>query len=121
MTAPEMIGLLVWWTVLLAAPVILMRRWSRRRRAADRMSRLAGRPAPEQPAGQRVSAPSAAATSETRASAASRLSAPRLSSDALEPLCRFVDFQRRLELAASELRARLSPSPFGLWLIQHVR
>ena len=75
-TAPEMIGLLVWWIVVLAAPVILVRRWRRRRRAADRLRRQAGRPAAEQPAGRPGPPPSAAATSETRASPASRLVGP---------------------------------------------
>ena len=117
-TAPEMIGLLVWWIVVLAAPVILVRRWRRRRRAAERLRRQAGRPAGEQPAGRPGPAPSAAAPSETRAWPASRLSVPRLSSQALEPLCRFVDFQRRLELAASELRARLSQLPAARWRIE---
>jgi hypothetical protein len=116
-TAPEMIGLLVWWIVVLAAPVILVRRRSRRR-AADRLRRQVGRPAAEQPAGRQCQPPSAAATSETRASPVSRLAVPRLSSQALEPLCRFVDFQRRLELAASELRARLSQLPAARWRIE---
>src|ERR1017187_1293897 len=31
-TAPEIIGLLAWWSVVLAAPVVLVRRWRRRRR-----------------------------------------------------------------------------------------
>ena len=34
-TAPEMIGLLVWWIVVLAVPVIAGLRW-RRRRSAER-------------------------------------------------------------------------------------
>ena len=117
-TAPEMIGLLAWWIVVLAAPVILVRRWRRRRRAADRPRRQAGRPVAQQPAGWAAQPPSAAATSETRASPASRLSVPRLSSHALEPFSRFVDFQRRLELAASELRARLSQLPAARWRIE---
>jgi hypothetical protein len=117
-TAPEMIGLLVWWIVILAAPVILVRRWRRRRRAADRWPRQAGRPAAEHPAGPLGPPPFAAATSETRASPASRLSVPCLPSQVLEPLCRFVDFQRRLELAASELRATLSQLPAARWRIE---
>jgi len=118
-TAPEMIGLLVWWIVVLAAPAILVRRWRRRRRAADRLDREAGRPtAAEQPAGRPGRPPSAAATSETSASPASRLAVLRLSSQALEPLCRFVDFQRRLEIAASELRATLSQLPAARWRIE---
>ena len=117
-TAPEMIALLAWWIVVLAAPVILVRRWSRRRRAADRLPQAAGRPAAEQPAGRPAPPPSQGATSETRASAASRLSVARLSSQALEPLSRFVDFQRRLELAASELRGRLDQLPPARWRIE---
>ena len=95
-TAPEMIGLLVWWIVMLVAPVILVRRWRRRRKAAKRLRRQVGRPAPEQPGGSPVPPPSAAAISRTRTAPASRPTAPRLSSQALEPLCRYVDFQRRL-------------------------
>ena len=32
-TAPEMVGLLAWWSIVLAAPVVLLRRRRRRRRA----------------------------------------------------------------------------------------
>ena len=117
-TAPEMIGLLVWWIVMLVAPVILVRRWSRRRKAAKRLRRQVGRPAPEQPGGSPVPPPSAAAISRTRTAPASRPTAPRLSSQALEPLCRYVDFQRRLQVAASELRSRLSQLPAGRWRIE---
>ena len=117
-TAPEMIGLLVWWIVVLAAPVILVRRWRRRRRAADRLRRQAGRPAVEQTAGQPAPPPTAAATLEARPSTEPRLLAPRLPPDALAPFCRFVDFQRRLEIAASELRATLSQLPAARWRIE---
>jgi hypothetical protein len=117
-TAPEMIGLLVWWIVVLAAPVILIRRWRRRRRAADERRRQAGRPAVDQPASRPDPPPSAAATPETKASPASRLTVPRLPSGVLAPFCRFVDFQRRLEFAASELRARLSTLPAAQWRIE---
>jgi hypothetical protein len=117
-TAPEMIGLLVWWIAVLAAPVILVRRWRRRRKAAERLREQVAQPAAEQPAGRPGPPPSAAATSTTRTSAESGLVVPRLPSDALEPLCRFVDFQRRLELAASELRATLSLLPAARWRIE---
>jgi hypothetical protein len=50
-------------------------------------------------------AASVVATPETKRPCFSVLSTPRLSPEALEPLCRYVDFQRRPELAASELRA----------------
>ena len=43
---------------------------------------------------------------------------PTLDSGTLEPLCRYVDFQRRLELAASELRVRLAQLPAGGWRIE---
>ncbi len=50
---------------------------------------------------------------------ASELSVPRLPvPTTLEPLCRYVDFQRRLELAASELRARLAQLPADRWRIE---
>jgi hypothetical protein len=44
--------------------------------------------------------------------------AGRLSSDTLEPLCRYVDFRRRLELAASELAAHLVQLPADRWRIE---
>jgi hypothetical protein len=42
----------------------------------------------------------------------------RLSPGTLEPLCRFVDFRRRLELAASELVSRLAQLPADRWRIE---
>ena len=118
-TAPEMIGLLVWWIVMLVAPVILVAGGgSRRRKAAKRLRRQVGRPAPEEPGGSPAPPPSAAAISRTRTAPASRPTAPRLSSQALEPLCRYVDFQRRLQVAASELRSRLSQLPAARWRIE---
>ena len=118
-TAPEMIGLLVWWSVVLAAPVIVVRRWRRRRKAAvGRVREQVGQAAAEPRADRPAPAPPAAARSRIGASAESGLWVPRLPADALEPLCRFVDFQRRLELAASELRARLSQLPAGRWRIE---
>jgi len=116
--APEMIGLLVWWIVVLAAPVIVVRRWRRRRRAAGGLRKQPGQPKPTQSVARAASPPSAAATWETKASPTPRLPVPRLPSHALDPLCRFVDFQRRLELAASELRARLSHLPAARWRIE---
>jgi hypothetical protein len=116
-TAPEMIGLLVWWIVVLAAPAILVSRFRRRPRPADRLRWQARRPVGEQPAGQPAPRKPAAVKSHTRASTEPRL-VPPLPADALEPLCRYVDFQRRLELAASELRARLSQLPASRWRIE---
>jgi hypothetical protein len=68
--------------------------------------------------GQPAATGSATAASDTRRSHSPRASPPRLSSEALEPLCRYVDFQRRLELAASELRARLAQLPAAGWRIE---
>jgi hypothetical protein len=42
----------------------------------------------------------------------------RLSSETLEPLCRYVDFRRRLELAARELAAKLVQLPADRWRIE---
>jgi hypothetical protein len=42
----------------------------------------------------------------------------RLSSGTLEPLCRYVDFRRRLELAAGELAATLGQLPPDRWRIE---
>lgn len=36
----------------------------------------------------------------------------------LEPLCRYVDFRRRLELAVAELERKLSPLPADRWRIE---
>ena len=38
--------------------------------------------------------------------------------EALEPLCRYVDFHRRLELAVSELERRLSRLPSDRWRVE---
>ncbi len=102
---------------VLATPVILVRRWRRRRRVAERLREQAGQLAAEQPAGRPAPRPPAAAKS-ANAPPASRPSVRRLPSQALRPLCRFVDFQRRLEIAASELRARLSQLPAARWRIE---
>jgi hypothetical protein len=40
-----------------------------------------------------------------------------LTDETLEPLCRHVDFRRRLELAVGALEHRLSPLPAGQWRI----
>lgn len=47
-----------------------------------------------------------------------RLNAGRLSSETLEPLCRYVDFRRRLELAAGELAAQLVQLPADRWRVE---
>jgi hypothetical protein len=47
-----------------------------------------------------------------------RVNLGRLSSETLEPLCRYVDFRRRLELAARELAAQLVRLPADRWRIE---
>ena len=42
----------------------------------------------------------------------------RLAEGTLDPLCRYVDFRRRLELAAAELEHRLSALPSDQWRIE---
>jgi hypothetical protein len=41
-----------------------------------------------------------------------------LSAETLEPLCGYVDFRRRLELAVGELERKLAPLSAGRWRIQ---
>ena len=47
-----------------------------------------------------------------------RAPAVGLSAETLEPLCRYVDFRRRLELAVIELERRLSGLPTNRWRIE---
>ena len=156
-TAPEMIGLLAWWSVVLAAPVVLVRRWRRRRRGVAPHTPRPRRPL--QPLGRRREAetvrehpatpavaiepsieplepvvrpdrvaagewPGSLSWAGTTCPAASpdarpaRLNPGRLSSETLEPLCRYVDFRRRLELAAGELAAKLVQLPADRWRIE---
>jgi hypothetical protein len=153
-TAPEMIGLLAWWSVVLAAPVVLVRR--RRRRGVAPHTRRPRRPRrPLQPLGRRREAetvrehpatPAVAiepnieplepvvrpdrvargewpgslswARATCDAARPTRLNPGRLSSETLEPLCRYVDFRRRLELAARELAAQLVQLPADRWRIE---
>jgi hypothetical protein len=156
-TAPEMIGLLAWWSLVLAVPMVFVRRWRRRRQGvAPRMQR---RRRPFRPLGRtRVAetveehpslpdgarepciellepevrpdrvAPGERSGSLSRASAMSAAASPdarptllnpgRLSSGTLEPLCRYVDFRRRLELAARELAGKLAQLPADRWRIE---
>ncbi len=108
---PEAIGVLAWWTVMLVAPVILLRRWRRRARAR--------RPAQPLPisGGQAFRATPAATPLASHAEPAAPF-VPRWPPEVLEPLCRYVDFHRRLELAVSELRARLAQLPADGWRIE---
>ena len=47
-----------------------------------------------------------------------RTPGPSLSTETLEPLCRYVDFRRRLELAVAELELRLSSLAGERWRIE---
>ena len=152
-TVPEIIGLLVWWSVVLAAPVVWLRR-RRRTRGAEHRSRWrniqsrnsregrrlvdgersmttgpsdptatkeATRPretADDSPECSRPVASFTAAQPSGSGARSPRPSMPTLDSGTLEPLCRYVDFQRRLELAASELRVRLARLPAGGWRVE---
>jgi hypothetical protein len=48
----------------------------------------------------------------------SPVSPGRLAPETLEPLCRYVDFRRRLGLAVTELEARLAQLPAARWRIE---
>ena len=155
-TAPEMIGLLVWWIVVLAVPVIAGLRWRRRRKAPRARSRRNERSSPlatphvaaigrsglpttdrscdpsdssralvEREKGAdgsaldgRVVTASALGASGCDRSHAPGSQVPRLPPGTLEPLCRYVDFQHRLELAASELSRRLAQLPDDRWRVE---
>jgi hypothetical protein len=51
-------------------------------------------------------------------SQADSIPAVGLSAETLEPLCRYVDFRRRLELAVAELERRLSGLPADRWRVE---
>ncbi len=60
----------------------------------------------------------AAASPDAKRSRPASLDPGRLSSETLEPLCRYVDFRRRLELAAGELAAQLVQLPADRWRVE---
>jgi len=120
---PELIGVLAWWVVMVAAPGMLLRRWRRRHRLrgeadldrgwdAEREIDVSPRgPAPRQSVS---SAQSGIAVEPPRQTP----SVVRLPQGTLEPLCRYVDFRRRLEFAAAEVERRLSALPRDQWRIE---
>lgn len=119
---PELIGVLAWWSVMLAVPVMLLRRWSRRRRV-DRHPDRDGAWVPE----GEVAIARGTAEPESVSSTPSGIrferprstpAAARLPERALEPPCRYVDFRRRLEFAATELERRLTALPRDQWRIE---
>jgi hypothetical protein len=129
-SAPETVGLLLWWGVVLAAPVVILRRRGRRGRgeASHPSRRPMFRRPPVEPAalteastsgGNRSHAGIAGpATTPARRCAAGAPMLARLSPGTLEPLCRYVDFRRRLELATGELELRLGQLPADRWRIE---
>jgi hypothetical protein len=102
----EAVAVLGWWCLILAAPVMLLRRRRRRRGEPPGHTRLND--------GEGQTAASAA--SPARPATTSELA--RLSSGTLEPLCRYVDFHRRLRHAVSELEERLAALPPERWRIE---
>jgi hypothetical protein len=147
-TPPVLTGVLVWWGVMLAGPVVVIRRWRRQQRGAARShlwrSAIRGRrpeasvPSPAgAPAGsvagqlqadpatlvdvQHASMASVGALAAQGQTSWGRGSTPdsvRLSDETLTPLCRYVDFRRRLELAVAELEQKLGTLPADRWRIE---
>ena len=153
-TPPEVIGVLVWWSITLATPVIIVTRWRRRHDLAPHRrqfrvrlgargktvnppppgtpttkldsSRVPAIPSRSSVAPDALRLPVAASPTsgteraqgrETR----SRAGCPAVGSvadETLEPLSRYVDFRRRLELAVSELEARLCELLRDRWRIE---
>jgi hypothetical protein len=121
-TAPELIGVLAWWAVMLAAPLVFV--WRVRRRRSVRAARPAGgvrvwptRPRALSTGGGPTSVVSSSGEGSRDSSLAGR--APvGLAPGTLGPLCRYVDWRRRLELAVSGLESRLSRLPGDRWRVE---
>src|SRR5690349_7569650 len=119
---PDLIGVLAWWAVMMALPLMLVRRWRRRRRRGRR-SEIPGAHVPDGNVvpGRGSGLPQPVALAPGGSLVDRRRSSPSASSlapETLEPLCRYVDFRRRLELATSELEHRLSVLPRDQWRIE---
>src|SRR6185312_10587964 len=122
-STPELIGVVAWWGLLLAAPIVFV--WRRRRTGAAPSGRRepgnairsgVDRLRPHDRQQERsVSYP---ATGDQTHLPAEQTGVIRLHPDTLEPLCRYVDFRRRLTLAVRELERRLSVLPAGRWRIE---
>lgn len=120
---PELIGVLAWWGVVLSGPLFVLRRW-RRRPLAKRQRDFAGS---AMDAHATLTSLPSRAPKETRRTSVMAVSGEgslsgssgvRVSPATLEPLCRYVDFRRRLELAAAELERRLAFLPSDRWRIE---
>jgi hypothetical protein len=115
---PEHIGVLIWWTSMLATPVLFLRRCRRRhRRHRWRTRRTDAQGCEDTMAGSSRSAHPRSVLPPV-SGPRSTPSDKRLPMATLEPLCRYVDFRRRLELAAAELGRRLSVLPHDQWRIE---
>jgi hypothetical protein len=127
-TTPEEIGVLAWWGVLLVAAPLVLRRWRRgrsageargahERAARDVDANIQGLPAVSPIGGDPRSVVLASGGARHDRSRADDRAA-RLSSATLEPVCRYVDFRRRLEVALAELERKLSVLPSDRWRIE---
>jgi hypothetical protein len=119
MTPAELIAVVTWWFVLLAGAATVMRRLQPRGMSAAR--RLFRRRDGGSPRGRLKAHPLGApvpAGYAARHRIAVSDQRPALPSATLEPLCRYVDFHRRLEIATAELLTRLSRLPCDRWLIE---
>ncbi|MBV8218121.1 MAG: hypothetical protein JO325_06645 [Solirubrobacterales bacterium] len=116
---PELIGVLTWWAVMLALPAMLVRR-GRRRRRRERQSEIPAAYVPDANVipggGSALPQPAALGSLVDRPRATP--GSMRLPPGTLEPLCRYVDFHRRLELAVAELERQLSALPRDEWRIE---
>ena len=118
--APIVFGVPAWWAVMLGAPLLLLRRRRRRPFTRHRCSLSATSssnaisPLTASSKRERQSTARTGGGQPGRASIAAD-TAPRLSPATLEPLCRYVDFHCRLELAVSELERKLSRLPAERW------
>lgn len=117
---PELVGVLGWWAVVLCAPVLYPRRRRRRterQRRAARDRELRGPLAPAAAAWPVVAdrhLPMLVDLAPWDGSSPARVGA-RVSAETLEPLCRYIDFHRRLELAVSELEDKIRVLPRDRW------
>ncbi len=113
-TLVDLVAVLAWWFMLLAGAAMLARCLYRRGRSAARrlLSQLdlewSGRRVEPHISGAALSAGSPVGLSDQQ---------HMLPAGTLEPLCRNVDFHRRLEVARAELVERLSLLPTDRWRI----
>jgi hypothetical protein len=118
---PEVIGVLVWWAVVLSVPMMFVQRWRRRRRGETQPELRGAHPGANVVSGGVSTHPQPIAPAMSGNPFESPHSTPpalRLAQGTLEPLCRYVDFRRRLELAAAELERRLSALPRDQWRVE---